>query len=123
MGYGQQLSLLRFCLNDWENKKSRQQGVRMPLEAIGSIRLRRKAMELFGLTDETANIEDHLVQNQIRLRYRQFARQFHPDLNPGNQDEATRRMAEIIGAYKILLKPKTPEEEHMERFYDGLGFI
>jgi|GEM_PF-541502 len=38
---------------------------------------------------------------EIKKRYRELARQHHPDVNPGNAD-AARRFAEITAAYKTL---------------------
>ncbi len=50
----------------------------------------------------------------IRAAYKALAQRYHPDRNPDNKAEATRRMAEINEAYAILSDPAKRRE------YDGL---
>lgn len=49
----------------------------------------------------------------IKKRYRELAKQYHPDINPG--PEACAKMAAISSAYQALLDPK------QEDVYDGTG--
>ena len=53
-------------------------------------------------------------EKQIRSAYRRLARQYHPDVNPGNK-EAEQRFKEINEAYEVLSDP-----ERRKR-YDILG--
>lgn len=47
--------------------------------------------------------------DEIRSAYRKLAKQFHPDLNPGNK-EAERRFKEISQAYELVGDPKAREK-------------
>lgn len=44
-------------------------------------------------------------EEEIKRAYRKLAKQYHPDLNPGNA-EAARKMQEINAAYEQLQNPK-----------------
>ena len=48
-------------------------------------------------------------EKTIRQSYRKLARQFHPDLNPGN-DEAAGKFKEINEAYEVLSNEETREK-------------
>jgi len=49
---------------------------------------------------------------EIKASYRRLARQYHPDINPGNQN-AQERFVELTEAYKFLLSVvKQPRESH-----------
>lgn len=49
----------------------------------------------------------------IKKRYRELAKQYHPDLNPG--PEASSKMASISSAYQVLSDPK------QKQFFDQTG--
>ncbi|KAF0297924.1 DnaJ subfamily B member 3 [Amphibalanus amphitrite] len=49
---------------------------------------------------------------QIRKAYRKLALQWHPDKNPNNKEDATRRFKEISEAYEVLI------DESKRRVYD-----
>jgi DnaJ-class molecular chaperone len=50
---------------------------------------------------ETLGVAKTASADEIRKAYRRLAKQFHPDLNPGNAD-AERRFKEISAAYDIV---------------------
>lgn len=55
---------------------------------------------------KTASTED------IKKAYKKLARKWHPDKNPANQEEATRKFKQVSEAYQILV------DENKRRIYD-----
>ena len=44
--------------------------------------------------------------SEIRRAYRRLALKWHPDKNPDNQDDATKKFKEISEAYEVLSDEK-----------------
>ena len=85
------------------------------MRKVGELVLgRREALKLFGLRKDYS-------QRQLRDAHRSLVKENHPDRNPDNIEESTKRMARINTAYKILLTPESDSEKHINRFYDFIG--
>lgn len=61
------------------------------------------------------DVPRHAPSEQIRKAYRKLALQWHPDKNPNNKDDATRRFKEISEAYEVLIDDKK------RKVYDKYG--
>jgi len=59
-------------------------------------------------------VERNATEKEIKRAYRQLARKFHPDVNPGDRD-AENRFKEINEAYEVLSDPEKRAK------YDQLG--
>jgi hypothetical protein len=62
-------------------------------------------------------IEPNATQEQIKTAYRELARRWHPDKNPGNVGPATERFQQISLAYSVLSDPVKRND------YDRYGTI
>ncbi|HIK55378.1 MAG TPA: J domain-containing protein [Synechococcales cyanobacterium M55_K2018_004] len=75
----------------------------------------RNYYQLLGITKD-ATAED------IKRAYRKLARQYHPDLNPGNK-EAEEKFKDIGEAYEVLSDPaKRAQYDQFSRFWKQSGF-
>ena len=76
---------------------------------------------------EILSLPGFITKDDIKKRYRQLAKRYHPDLNGDDQG----KMEEIVGAYKVLMEyiddfhysfdkeeisKQYPQEEHSEKF-------
>ena len=43
------------------------------------------------------------TDEELKKAYRKLAKKYHPDANPGNEEEAVRRMAEVNAAYDEIV--------------------
>ena len=68
-------------------------------------------------------VGDNASQEEIKRTYRNLAKQYHPDANPGNK-QAEERFKEISEAYDMLGDPKKRQKyDQMRRFgMGGQGF-
>ena len=57
---------------------------------------------------------------EIKQAYRRLAKQYHPDLNPGDQ-EAARRMQEVNAAYEQIKNPEKAQSQPGAYGYDPFG--
>lgn len=57
---------------------------------------------------------------EIKRAYRQLAKKYHPDLNPGDQ-EAARKMQEINAAYEQIKNPEKAQQTNSGGYGSGYG--
>lgn len=75
----------------------------------------RDYYEILGVAKEATNEE-------IKKNYRRLARQYHPDLNPGNK-AAEEKFKDIGEAYEVLSDPsKRAQYDQFSRFWQQKGF-
>jgi curved DNA-binding protein len=75
----------------------------------------RDYYEILGVTKDASN-ED------LKKNYRRLARQYHPDLNPGNK-AAEEKFKDIGEAYEVLSDPaKRAQYDQFSRFWKQKGF-
>lgn len=75
----------------------------------------RNYYEILGLTKEAST-------ESIKKAYRRLARQYHPDLNPGNK-VAEEKFKDLSEAYEVLSDPnKRAQYDEFSRFLGKKGF-
>lgn len=76
----------------------------------------RDYYEILGVAKDAPNEE-------IKKVYRRLARQYHPDLNPGNK-EAEEKFKTITEAYEVLSDPtKRSQYDQFSRYWKQKGFV
>ncbi len=55
---------------------------------------------------KTLGVAKSATQDEIKSAYRELAKKFHPDLNPGNK-EAERKFKDLSGAYELIGSPES----------------
>ncbi len=59
---------------------------------------------------------------EIKRAYRKLAKKYHPDMNPGNEEEAAKKMNEINAAYDQIKNPeKAQQEAYRQQGAGGYG--
>ncbi len=54
---------------------------------------------------ETLGVSRDASPEEIKRAYRNLAKKYHPDVSPGNKEEATEKFKEISEAYEVLMDP------------------
>jgi len=80
---------------------------------------KRYVCEYFGLTMvdyySILQVDKSASKDDIKKAYKLLARKWHPDKNPDNQEEATRRFKQVSEAYQVLV------DDGKRRIYDKDG--
>ena len=61
---------------------------------------------------ELLGVAKTVSEEDLKKAYRKKAVQFHPDKNPGNQEDATKKFKEISEAYEVLSDGKLGFRSH-----------
>ena len=64
-------------------------------------------------------VSENATQDEIKKAYRQMAKKYHPDLNPGDEN-AAKKMNEINQAYDMLMNPEKYRRQQTTS-YGGYG--
>jgi molecular chaperone DnaJ len=74
---------------------------------------------------EVLGLERGAGQDDVKKAYRKLARQYHPDMNPGDK-ESENRFKEVKEAYEVLVDPEKraryDQFGHAEQDFGGGGF-
>mmetsp|Transcript_33287 Transcript_33287/g.43898 ORF Transcript_33287/g.43898 Transcript_33287/m.43898 type:complete len:359 (-) Transcript_33287:395-1471(-) len=69
---------------------------------------------------EILGVQRNASDEQIKKAYRKLALKWHPDKNPNNQEEASRKFQEISQAFEVLSDPE--KKKNYDRFgVDGIN--
>ena len=63
-------------------------------------------------------VSENATQDEIKKAYRQMAKKYHPDLNPGDEN-AAKKMNEINEAYDMLMNPEKYRNQRAAGSYGG----
>lgn len=63
-------------------------------------------------------VSENATQDEIKKAYRQMAKKYHPDLNPGDEN-AAKKMNEINEAYDMLMNPEKYRTQRAANSYGG----
>ena len=63
-------------------------------------------------------VSENATQDEIKKAYRQMAKKYHPDLNPGDEN-AAKKMNEINEAYDMLMNPEKYSAQRAQSSYGG----
>lgn len=64
---------------------------------------------------EVLGVSRNASEEEIKSAYRRLAKQYHPDMNPGNKKEAEEKFKELSEAYEVLI------DKEKKRLYDTYG--
>jgi DnaJ-class molecular chaperone len=71
-----------------------------PIKSTTKMLSGKRREELCGIL----NIETTATESEIKSAYYKLAKEHHPDQNPENKEESTKKFQEIANAYEILSK-------------------
>ena len=64
---------------------------------------------------EVLGINKNATDEELKKAYRKLAKQYHPDANPDNKEEAEKKFKEVNEAYETLSNPQK------RKMYDQFG--
>ena len=64
---------------------------------------------------EVLGVNKNATDEELKKAYRKLAKQYHPDANPDNKEEAEKKFKEVNEAYETLSNPQK------RKMYDQFG--
>ena len=64
---------------------------------------------------EVLGVDKSVSEDELKKAYRKLAKQYHPDANPDNREEAEKKFKEVNEAYEVLSDPQK------RKMYDQFG--
>lgn len=64
---------------------------------------------------EVLGVDKSVSEDELKKAYRKLAKQYHPDANPDNKEEAEKKFKEVNEAYEVLSDPQK------RKMYDQFG--
>ena len=66
---------------------------------------------------EVLGVDKNATPDEIKKAYRKLAKQYHPDINKGKEEEAEKKFKEVTEAYEVL------SDEKKKQMYDTYGHV
>lgn len=70
---------------------------------------------------QVLGVSPNASEDEIRQAYRRLAKQYHPDLNPGDKT-AAQKMNEINAAYDAIKNPQAYRQQQAQQQYNQSGY-
>ena len=70
---------------------------------------------------QVLGVSPNATEDEIRQAYRRLAKQYHPDLNPGDKT-AAQKMNEINAAYDAIKNPQAYRQQQAQQYRDKRQF-
>ena len=84
-----------------------------------SLKQKQGENQMINEPHKVLGVSENATQDEIKKAYRQMAKKYHPDLNPGDE-VAAQKMNEVNEAYDMLMNPEKYRRQTTNS-YGGYG--